>query len=228
MSEGQEGHVPKPPSKAALLGWTAGAAVVGSLIVFGAVLPAEFNQDPLGIGKVTGIARLWAPAEKEIGGQGVVGEMAQFHDDAARSDVVEIPLGCAGCGSGPYALEYKFRMKKGQVLIYDWEAVGLTNPADLEYDFHGHTLTVSGQEMTVATHRKAKGASGHGSLVAPFDGIQGWYFDNASPSPVVIRIRVHGFYELVPPGEEGNEMGVIANLPVDQVKAKMILPQPRR
>ena len=219
---------PRVLPRATLLAVTAGALAAAALIVLGAVLPAEFNRDPLGVGKLTGISRLWAPAEKEIGGEVSVGQLAQFHPAPARSDVIEIPLGYVGGGVGPYSLEYKVRMKKGEVLLYDWEAVGLTNPQDLEYDFHGHTLTVEGQEMTVATHRQAKGASGHGSLVAPFDGIQGWYFDNAAANPVVIRIRLHGFYDLVPPGGEGNELGVVANLPAEQVKARMILPKPRR
>jgi hypothetical protein len=34
-------------------------------------------------------------------------------------------------------------------------------------------------------------------------------------------VRLHGFYELVPPGQEGNEEGILANLPADQVKARM-------
>jgi hypothetical protein len=219
---------PRALPRRALLAATAGALAAAALIVFGAVLPAEFNIDPLGLGKLTGIGRLWAPAQREIGGQVGVGQLAQFYPAPARSDRIEIPLGYVGGGVGPYSLEYKVRMKKGAVLLYDWEAVGLADPQELEYDFHGHTPTMEGQETTVATHRQAKGATGHGSLVAPFDGIQGWYFDSSAPSPVVIRIRLHGFYDLVPPGEEGNELGVVANLPADQVKARMMLPKPRR
>jgi hypothetical protein len=227
MSPADDGRIPRPPGKAALLGWTAVAIAVGGLIVFGAVLPAEFNQDPLGLGKLTGIARLWAAPENDVSGRTEVSQLAQFYPAPANADVIEIPLGCVGCGAGPYALEYKVRLKKGAVLLYDWEAVGLSDFEDLEYDFHGHTLAKPGEEMTVATHKQAVGASGHGSLVAPFDGIQGWYFDNSAKTPITIRIRLRGYYELVAPGEVGNEMGIVANLPAEQVKAKMVVPKPR-
>jgi len=112
-------------------------------------------------------------------------------------------------------------MKQGAVLLYDWEAIGLKDPSLLAYDFHGHTPAGPDKPMTVATHRQANGASGHGSLIAPFDGIQGWFFDNSSDAPIVIRIKLHGFYELVPPGEEGNEEGIVANLPAEAVRATM-------
>lgn len=208
-------------SRKGLLLATGGGLVVAALIVFGAILPAEFDKDPLGLGKLTGISRLWAPDVKTVDGKTADGPIAQFYPAAARSDVIEIPLGYVAGGVGRYSLEYKVRMKKGAVLLYDWEAVGLSDPNQLAYDFHGHTLTKSGETMTVATHRQGKGASGHGSLVAPFDGIQGWFFDNSAPNPVVIRVRLHGFYALVPPGQEGNEEGILANLPADQVKARM-------
>jgi hypothetical protein len=36
---------------------TGGGLVGGALIVLGAIMPAEFNVDPLGLGKLTGIGR---------------------------------------------------------------------------------------------------------------------------------------------------------------------------
>ena len=61
-----EGHISEPPSAGRMLAITAGALVAASLIVFGAILPAEFNWDPLGLGRVTGLNRLWAPREVEF------------------------------------------------------------------------------------------------------------------------------------------------------------------
>ena len=43
-----EGQIAKPLSAARMLAITAGALVVATLLVFGAILPAEFNYDPLG------------------------------------------------------------------------------------------------------------------------------------------------------------------------------------
>jgi hypothetical protein len=70
--------------------------------------------------------------------------------------------------------------------------------------------------MTVATYKKATGTSQNGALTAPFDGIHGWYFQNQSINPVVVRVKISGFYELIPPGEAGNEAKVGANVPADR------------
>lgn len=43
-----------------------GAAGLAALVVLGAILPAEFNRDPLGVGKLSGLSRLWAPEEAVI------------------------------------------------------------------------------------------------------------------------------------------------------------------
>ncbi len=59
----EEGHISKSIPTGRLLALTAGGLVVATVAVFGAILPAEFNMDPLGIGKATGLSRLWAPPE---------------------------------------------------------------------------------------------------------------------------------------------------------------------
>ena len=111
MSEtqsGPEGHTPNPPPKKTLLIAAAGAAAVGALIVLGAVLPAEFNQDPLGIGRATGLSRLWAP--KEVSVDPTEGNQPLQRDAAMawRTDVIEIPLPGDGAVGGE--LEYKVQM----------------------------------------------------------------------------------------------------------------------
>jgi hypothetical protein len=35
-------------------------------------------------------------------------------------------------------------------------------------------------------------------LTAPFTGIHGWYLRNDADEPIVVRLKVAGFYELVP------------------------------
>ena len=51
----------RPMAKGVLIAATLGALAVAALVVLGAVLPAEFHRDPLGMGKLTGLSRLWAP-----------------------------------------------------------------------------------------------------------------------------------------------------------------------
>ena len=70
---------------------TGGGVVLGTLIVVGAIMPAEFNVDPLGVGKLSGIARLWAPDEKKVDVNcGAGGPLARQFDVPLRSDVIEI------------------------------------------------------------------------------------------------------------------------------------------
>ena len=73
--------------------------------------------------------------------------------------------------------------------------------------------------MTVATFKQGRGLKQQGSLSAPFDGIQGWYFLTSADKPIVIRLKLSGFYELIPPGETGNEKRIIANVPAAQAVA---------
>lgn len=196
-----------------------GGVVVGTLIVLGAIMPAEFNVDPLGVGKLSGIARLWAPDEKKVDvNSGEAGPLAKQFDVPLRSDVIEIPLTDFMGGAKGSELEYKVRMKQGATFIYDWEAVGAQSANDIHYDFHGHTTPKAGEEMSVATYKQAYGLKAQGSLTAPFDGIQGWQFINSGDKPVVIRVKLTGFYELIPLGEPGNEARIVANVPAAQAR----------
>ena len=197
---------------------TGGGLVAGALIVLGAIMPAEFNTDPLGIGKLSGIARLWAPDEIEVDTNTAGGPLAREYETAPRTDVIEIPLTDFLGGAKGSELEYKVAMKQGATLIYEWEAVGAKNPNDIGFDFHGHTTPEPGQEMTVASYKASRGLSQTGALTAPFDGIQGWQFSNFGDGAVVIRVKLTGFYELVPSGQEGNLAGIVANVPAAQAR----------
>jgi hypothetical protein len=46
-------------------------------------------------------------------------------------------------------------------------------------------------------YRKASGGTESGSLVAPFDGIHGWYLKNDANNAIVVRLDVAGFYDLL-------------------------------
>jgi len=58
-----EGQISKPLPAGRMLAISGCAFVAASLIMFGAVLPAEFNWDPLRLGQMSGLNRLWAPSE---------------------------------------------------------------------------------------------------------------------------------------------------------------------
>lgn len=187
------------------LAWIVGGGfVAGALIVVGAIMPAEFNSDPLGIGKATGLSRLWAPEAQTFGGADSA--LAWSSQTAKQSHIVEIPLGAAEWKEA--AVEYKVTLKPGQTIFYKWSATNLDGTpivTPIEVDQHGHDVPPEGQTETVVQYQQTRLLSDQGSLTAPIDGIYGWYFRNHNVDPILLRLEIEGFYELVPPGQPGNE-----------------------
>ena len=107
-----------------------------------------------------------------------------------RTDVIDIPLDPRG------ELEYKLGLNEGDSIVYQWDAVDLKDPALLYAEFHGHTEPVN-NVGDLMFYRKATGATERGKLVAPFTGIHGWYLRNDTEAPIVVRLKVAGFYELL-------------------------------
>jgi hypothetical protein len=112
---------------------------------------------------------------------------------AHRTDTVDIPVGPNGG-----EIEYMIKMRRGDSLVYSWRAVEIASPERLTSEFHGHTERAPGTTGTLIFYRKASGASENGSLVAPFDGTHGWYLKNDTDRPVVVRLALAGFYDVIP------------------------------
>ncbi|MBO9575441.1 MAG: hypothetical protein J7494_06885 [Sphingobium sp.] len=200
-------EISKPLSRKAVGILTASAAAVGALLLFGAVLPAEYGKDPIGLGKLTGTARLWAPREVKIAP--MAGRAAAQKSEtrlAFREDVVRIPLAAAGDPDSKNLIEYKVRTPPGATFSYSWSVPDL--PADMRSNFysqlHGHTLEDE-ETMTVVEYRTSLKAGDAGTVSSSVDGINGWLFENRSKQPVTVEVKLAGFYTLVPPGEPGNE-----------------------
>lgn len=201
--------VPASPSKRTLLLSIGGAVITAVIITFAAVLPAEYNQDPLGLGRATGLSRLWAPKEVVVDTHAASGPVARREPIAFRTDTFDIALAANGDEGRRNALEFKVRLPKGASLLYSWQAQGLAVPQDLMFDFHGHTVAHGSKgAVSVADYERGSGAAANGSLVAPVDGIHGWYFRNRSDKPITVRLKLSGFYQLVPAGQEGNLAGI--------------------
>src|SRR2546427_536922 len=136
-----QGQISKPLPAGRMLAITAGALIVASLIVFGAILPAEFNWDPLGLGRITGLNRLWAPRQVAFDTSTSAVPLAREYQSGYRSDTIEIPLRRDADPKGGDELEYKVRMNKDATFIYEWSVADIPNPEEFYYEFHGHTLT---------------------------------------------------------------------------------------
>lgn len=184
------------------------AGGIGLFILLGGVLPAELGRDPTGLGRLIGTDKLFAPSVELTSGE--LGAAASGSSDSTYvTHSIDIHLAAGADPARRDELEYKVRMEKGGAFVYSWEVLDIDNPEHFYSDFHGHTAQ-SGGAMTVGEYRKSEGSSDNGRLIAPFAGVHGWYFQNQSTQPVIVRLRLAGFYKLVAPGEEGNEAGLLA------------------
>jgi len=115
-----------------------------------------------------------------------------FFEDGPEfnSDIIEIPLFALS------DLEYKLDMKRGAAISYQWEAHNLQEPELLLTEFHGHTIRTSGAPGDVMFYKIGRNSSSDGYMVAPFDGIHGWYFSNESNEDISIVLTVSGFYTI--------------------------------
>ena len=212
-AQGASSDTPVPlPSLRRLISITS-LALVGAAAVFVAfVLPAEFHRDPLGIGRLTGLDRLAGPETVSLPlaapGQATASRISRT---SYRADTIDIPLATGDAGRGGEELEYKVRMRAGDSIVYAWSVDSIENPEEFYFDFHGESPP--DPTPKVVEYLQSTGTSSRGALTAPMTGVHGWYLQNQSAKPVVVHLKISGFYELVPPGEKGNEAGIVAGGP---------------
>jgi hypothetical protein len=180
------------------------AALVAGIILTIAVLPAEYGIDPTGIGKALGLTSLHsaaaaAPAAAEAdaaaspvpqGSQvSALGEVraltiASKQTVAYRADIQEWTL---APGKG---LEVKANLAKGATLIYSWKT---KNGELINHDFHGDPTNANNNEFESFIAEKGVSQSS-ASLIAPFTGVHGWYWENKTSAPVTLVLHASGFY----------------------------------
>src|SRR5687767_6100000 len=170
------------------------AALAAAAILVAVVLPAEYGIDWTGLGNLTGLTAMGRDkvaaakaAQKEVASPASPTKtgpdtVATSSTRALRSDAIEIPIG-PGVG-----LEYKAVLAEGESMVFEWDAGG----AKLTFDFHGEPE--KGPEGMFLTFKKGAAAKDAGTLRAPFGGTHGWYWKNAGTLPVVVKLRVSGFY----------------------------------
>jgi hypothetical protein len=176
-----------PPSLPQLAKATALALAVSGAILVGAVLPAEYGIDPIGIGKALGLTKLNGgaakPAELVPAPAGSTATLSRT-DHALRSDEMSVTL---QPGEGA---EIKAEVRKGQQFVFSWA----TDGAPVKSDMHGEPFNAKPNEFT--TYWKVPQQSGaQGAFVAPFDGIHGWFWRNKGDKPVTVKVKVTGFHE---------------------------------
>jgi hypothetical protein len=83
-------------------------------------------------------------------------------------------------------------MQEGTSLVYSWSVDA--PPEEFYFDMHGETPPTP--EVKLVTYQKGTGVASNGSVVAPFDGIHGWYLQNQAERPVTVRLELSGFWSL--------------------------------
>ena len=156
-------------------------------------LPLQFRPDADGFGGSIGFSELAAAVQwNEMPMPERAAAIAQSHDRPFRIDTIDIPL-AAEDGD----LEYKLQMREGDAIVYSWRVLEIENPEWFYTEFHGHTEPVDGAG-DLMYYRRETGDEDSGHFVAPFEGIHGWYLQNQSTEPVIVRLQVAGFYDLIP------------------------------
>ena len=195
------------------------ALLVATVIAVCFVLPAEYSIDPTGLGKVMRLTRL-AKARPisaaqampaAAGNAAALASRDRYYEGGYRSHTVTIPL-AGGSSFGRSELEYKVRMTVNSALVYAWEVEGMNDPEEFYFDFHAEGGGSVGPGPTqVIEFKQATGLKSAGVVIAPISGIYGWYLQNQSEKPVNFRLKISGFYDLIAPGEHGNEARIVAN-----------------
>ena len=182
------GPVAAPRERLAVAAGT--AILVAGLLLVTIVLPSEYAVDPLGTGArlglldlgVTGkqVDALNAAAANTAGTTAIiVGQVKPFARD--QEAFVIAPR---------QGMEYKYRLEKGEALLYSWKAT-----APVNYELHAEP---DGGPRGYAQSYEKRDATGEasGTLTAPFSGIHGWFWENTTDQPVTVTLESAGFYNL--------------------------------
>ncbi len=170
----------------------AGAALlVAGIVLVTCVLPAEFAVDPLGTGARFGLLDLGITGQQvealeATGASGGAGEAAILtpQEKPFQHETAEFKI-----APGQF-VEYKYRLEKGEALLYSWKASGPVN-----LDFHAEP---DGGPRGYAQSYETKQAvtSESGTMTAPFTGIHGWYWQNTSGQEVTVTLTSSGYYNM--------------------------------
>ncbi len=175
------------PTKSAIVKATLIALAVAVVLLFVAILPAEYGVDPLGTGKLlrlTGIAQ----ADSNAGGRAKPAQagIVTLQPGTYKVDTEEIGL---HPGEG---FEIKYHMQKGASIVFAWKADG-----PLQFEFHGEPDVKPKPdyfESYLLDNREGR-KEFYGSFIAPSTGVHGWFWQNKTKEDVRMHLTVSGFFD---------------------------------
>jgi hypothetical protein len=203
-------------STGTLLKATFAASAVAAIVLVIAILPAEYNIDPTGMGQSLGLTQLSQsnlalaeaasiPVENVVmldgdNNTGLVESVILLDGNmlADAPSVAEIAQSRQSPGvrsdivtidiPAGKGLEYKLLMGAFVHLEYEWN----TDGEPLYFDFHGEPKgdkTGYFESFSITTSDKMKG-----SLTTPFAGSHGWYWKNRTDSVITVTLSTKGDY----------------------------------
>ncbi|MCH7565566.1 MAG: hypothetical protein IH968_17275 [Gemmatimonadetes bacterium] len=171
--------VPEPPSRARLAWASLAALLVAGIVLVTTVLPAEFNIDPLGIGEALGLVVLSGSGSSviPIRPDGLIAHRSSYRIDQRTFELEP----------GEF-VEYKYRLEQGRSMVYSWTASFWVRS-----EMHSEA---DGAPAGTAEFFEVldEALQGHGSYVAPFSGIHGWYWLNEGDRTVTVTLHATGFF----------------------------------
>jgi hypothetical protein len=187
MSEEQNLAAAEAPSKRAIVKATLIALAVALVLLFTAVLPAEYGIDPLRTGKLlrlTGISQ----ADSNSGGRATPANNGIYtvQPGTYKVDTEEIGL---HPGEG---MEIKYHMQKGATMVFAWKADG-----PLQFEFHGEPDRKPKPDYfeSYLLDNKLGRDRFYGSFTAPTTGVHGWFWQNKTKQDVRMHLSVSGFFD---------------------------------
>jgi hypothetical protein len=185
-------HIAAPTTKA-IAKATVIAAVLAVILLFAAVLPAEYGFDPLRTGAALGLTELArstatkpAPAISATDGQPQPITTYTPQPKIYKVDSEDLLL-TPGRG-----VEIKYHMQKGAVMVYSWKASG-----KLMFEFHGEPDQKPNPDYydSYELDDKVGKTESYGSFTAPSTGIHGWFWENKGDKNVEIHLTAAGFFD---------------------------------
>ena len=191
-------NAPRPnpedlPTPAQLRRSTVLAALGAVAIAVCVVMPAEYGDDPTGVGALLGLtemgeikSQLAREAEEDhasLWRRGLQGAAALLVGSAQAQEAWRDEFSFT-LQPGESA-EWKLMMTEGQTAQYLMTVEG----GRVNFDLHGHG---GGQSET---YERGRGSTGsEGAILAPFDGEHGWFWHNRDSQPVTVTVQLRGEY----------------------------------
>jgi hypothetical protein len=166
------------------------ALLVAGVLLVTVILPAEYAVDPLGTGARLGLLQLGETGKQVAAleaGKGTAPTGVPILAPQEKAFTQETVTFQVKPNEG---FEYKYRLDKGQALLYSWSA-----SAPMNTEFHAEPDGAPrGYAQTYEKKDSMTAASG--TLTAPFSGIHGWYWQNTTGQDQTVTLTSAGYYNL--------------------------------